>query len=78
MCQLTGRKLVASSPFALHVGSRSVAVEHGIAASLVDAQAVQLDGLCPLLPCERLVGLLLDALQVGGQFGRGAAAWPTD
>lgn len=52
------------SPLALHVGGGPVPVQHGVAIDLVDPQTVQLDGLSPLLPCKRIICLLLYLLQV--------------
>lgn len=53
-----------SLPLALHVGSSSVSVEHGVIGGFLDCFAVELDGLSPELAREGLVGLLLDSLQV--------------
>lgn len=60
-------------PLALHVGSSSVPVEHGVVGGLLHSFAVQLDGLGPQLAGKGLVGLLLDPLQVRGQLHLGAA-----
>lgn len=60
-------------PLALHVGSSSVPIEHGIVGGLLHSFAVQLDGLGPQLAGKGLVGLLLDPLQVWGQLHLGAA-----
>lgn len=60
-------------PLALHVGSSSVPIEHGIVGGLLHSFAVQLDGLRPQLAGKGLVGLLLDPLQVRGQLHLGAA-----
>lgn len=54
----------ASLPLALHIGSSSVSVEHGIVGGFLDRFAVELDGLSPELACKGLIGLLLDSLQV--------------
>ena len=55
-------------PLALHVGRGPVPVQHGVVAGLVYPQAVQLDGLGPVLLGEGIVGLLLHPLQVWGQL----------
>lgn len=54
-----------SLPLALHVGSGSVPVQHGVVGGFLHRFAVELDGLGPQLAGEGLVGLLLDPLQVG-------------
>lgn len=56
------------SPLALHVGSSSVPVEHGIVRGPLHGLAVKLNGLGPLLAGKGLVGLLFHALQVWGQL----------
>lgn len=56
------------SPLALHVGSSSVPVEHGIVRGPLHSLAVKLNGLGPLLAGESLIGLLFHALQVWGQL----------
>lgn len=60
------------SPLALHVGSSSVPVEHGIVRGPLHSLAVKLDGLGPLLAGKSLIGLLFHTLQVWGQLYLGA------
>lgn len=60
------------SPLALHVGSSSVPVEHGIVRGPLHSLAVELNGLGPLLAGKSLIGLLFHALQVWGQLYLGA------
>lgn len=62
----------AHSPLALHVGSSSVSVEHGIVRGPLHGFAVKLNGLCPLLASKSLIGLLFHTLQVWGQLYLGA------
>lgn len=61
----------AYSPLALHVGSSSVSIQHGIVGGFLNCFAVQLDGLSPQLASKGLVGLLLDSLQVWRQLHLG-------
>lgn len=60
------------SPLALHVGSSSVPVEHGIVRGPLHSLAVKLNGLGPLLAGKSLIGLLFHTLQVWGQLYLGA------
>lgn len=60
------------SPLALHVGSSSVPIEHGIMRGPLHGLAVKLNGLGPLLAGKGLVGLLFHTLQVWGQLYLGA------
>ena len=62
----------AHSPLALHVGSRSVPVEHGVVRGPRHGLAVKLNGLGPLLASKSLIGLLFHPLQVWGQLYLGA------
>lgn len=62
----------AHSPLALHVGSSSVPIEHGVVRGPLHSLAVKLNGLGPLLAGKGLVGLLFHALQVWGQLYLGA------
>lgn len=61
------------SPLALHVGSSSVPVEHGIVRGPLHSLAVKLNGLGPLLAGKSFIGLLFHPLQVWGQLYLGAA-----
>ena len=63
-----GRSHQAHSPLALHVGSSSVPVEHGVVRGPLHGLAVKLDGLGPLLAGKSLIGLLFHTLQVWGQL----------
>lgn len=60
-------------PLALHVGSSSVSIQHGIVGGFLYCFAVQLDGLSPQLASKGLVGLLLDPLQIRRQLYLGTA-----
>lgn len=64
-------------PLALHVGSSSVPVEHGVVRGPLHGLAVKLNGLGPLLAGKSLIGLLFHALQVWGQLYLGADMCPT-
>lgn len=59
------RKGRALLPFALHVSSCSVPIEHGVVGGFLDRSAVELDGLSPLLASKSLIGLQLNLLQIG-------------
>lgn len=62
----------AHSPLALHVGSSSVPVEHGVVRGPLHGLAVKLNGLGPLLASKSLIGLLFHPLQIRGQLYLGA------
>lgn len=62
----------AHSPLALHVGSSSVSIEHGVVRGPLNSLAVKLNGLGPLLAGKGLIGLLFHTLQVWGQLYLGA------
>ena len=62
----------AHSPLALHVGSSSVPVEHGVVRGPLHGLAVKLNGLGPLLAGKSLICLLFHTLQVWGQLYLGA------
>lgn len=62
----------AHLPLALHVGSSSVPIEHGVVRGSLHGLAVELNGLGPLLAGKSLIGLLFHTLQVWGQLYLGA------
>lgn len=62
----------AHLPLALHIGSSSVSIEHGVVRGSLHSLTVKLNGLSPLLACKSLIGLLFHTLQVWGQLYLGA------